>query len=352
MKTGINEGNFCVPWEVDMDSWWTHAPDWDVTAENDVGLCFSREVATSPRANYLRRLYNLQWGSNCSSVYTKHMWSAGWGSDLSNIADGLLYGLDSVRPFQVAFKKKNQVWHYAALKNGSKAACASKDMFCYFLPLSRCESGKIDPTPYRATLRAYRKYSHWIMPYIRRPQQWLRHRTYNFIKESMEAVSTPCAALHVRRGDIVLHGNNSRKYYPVSDYLALLPNTTTNIMLFTDDANAIEEARGVHPEYNWMYVTKKRYRGKEGGWQEHFPSGDPTFEVIALMAELKLAGYCDTLVHTVSSFSDVLYDEMTAAGKIVTRLKVDAGKAIESPEHTHSAEELTNLLELQKKHLK
>eukprot|EP00567_Pseudictyota_dubia_P001634 CAMPEP_0197468106 /NCGR_PEP_ID=MMETSP1175-20131217/65913_1 /TAXON_ID=1003142 /ORGANISM="Triceratium dubium, Strain CCMP147" /LENGTH=284 /DNA_ID=CAMNT_0043004201 /DNA_START=764 /DNA_END=1618 /DNA_ORIENTATION=- len=279
------------------------------------------------------------------------MWSAGWGADFSNLADGLLYGLQTGRPFQVAFKKKNQVWHYAALKNGSKAACASKDMFCFFLPLSGCESGNIDTTPYKVKLTEYRRYSSWLLPYIRRPQQWLRHRVYKFIKQSALHVSIPCALLHVRRGDIVLEGKNSRRYYPISDYLSMLPNATKNILLYTDDANAIDEAEDFHPEYNWMYLAKKRYRGKEGGWKGHFPSGDPTFEVIALMAELELAGQCDVLVHTVSNFADVLYDEMASTGKNITRLKVDGGKVIGGSQNVNSAEELSDLLKARKKHV-
>lgn len=351
MKSGIDKGHFCVPWEVDMDSWWNHAPEWDVTSENDQGLCFTRGETTSPRLQFLQRLHDLQWGGNCSLVYTKQMWSAGWGADLSNIADGILFGLQEGRPFQVAFKKTNQVWHYAALKNGSKAACSSKDMFCFFLPLSRCESGKIDTTPYRATLRTYQQHSHWMIPYIRRPKQWLRRRVFEFIKEHVPTISTPCAVLHVRRGDIVLEGNNSRRYYPISDYLEMLNTTKKNILLFTDDANAIEEALHFHPHKNWMYIAKKRYRGKEGGWKEHFPSGDPTFEVIALLAELSLARQCDVLVHTVSSFADVLYDEMVSTEKRVTRLKVDGGKVMGGPQNAHSAEELVELLESRGKNM-
>ena len=33
--------NFCVPWDVNTDDWWTHHPKWRVTHENDTHTCFS-----------------------------------------------------------------------------------------------------------------------------------------------------------------------------------------------------------------------------------------------------------------------------------------------------------------------
>jgi hypothetical protein len=71
-----NSSRICVPWTLNMDSWWTHNPDWgmDESSETDDTLCFTRQDNTA-RTYFLQKLYNLQFlEGNCSNVHTKHMY--------------------------------------------------------------------------------------------------------------------------------------------------------------------------------------------------------------------------------------------------------------------------------------
>jgi hypothetical protein len=68
-----------------------------------------------------------------------------------------------------------------------------------------------------------------------------------------------------------------------------------NILLLTDDQNAIDEAHREYWMYNWMYFNRTRFRGTEGGWENHFPSGDPkTAEVVTLLSIYRAVRYCDS----------------------------------------------------------
>lgn len=67
-----NVDKFCVPWTLNMDSWWTHHPEWNVVSESNETLCFAKEV--SSRTRLLKQMYENQFRTgNCSHVHTKHM---------------------------------------------------------------------------------------------------------------------------------------------------------------------------------------------------------------------------------------------------------------------------------------
>eukprot|EP00663_Eupelagonemidae_sp_cell21sb_P001929 gene1929-4762_t len=52
-------------------------------------------------------------------------------------------------------------------------------------------------------------------------------------------------------------------------------------VLMTDDQGAIDEAAGMGGSgIRWLYIDRPRWRGAEGGWENHFPSGDPKLEVV------------------------------------------------------------------------
>jgi hypothetical protein len=100
--------------------------------------------------------------------------------------------------------------------------------------------------------------------------------------------SDACSVIHVRRADVVLHKRDSRKYFPISEYLKRLPNEHkkpgSTILLLMDDANAIEEAHEFYPQINWKYLNRTRHRGTEGGWENQTPSKSPKMEVIVILA--------------------------------------------------------------------
>jgi hypothetical protein len=103
-----------------------------------------------------------------------------------------------------------------------------------------------------------------------------------------------------------------------------LPQKADNtVLLLTDDANAIDEALEFHPNIRWLYFRRKRFRGKEGGWENQVPSMDPKQEMVAILATLKLVPRCTTLIHSRSKFADALSRVM---GPHVTRLQVDSNE--------------------------
>jgi hypothetical protein len=247
---------------------------------------------------------------------------------MGHVAAGLLHGLDSNRPFQIVQDK--DFWHYAADKpqrRGNKPpVCPTGDMFCYFLPLGACNATAVDTLNTRPKGRPLIP---WAREYATRQQRWLRREVYDYLSNHSPKIDLPCAAIHVRRADVVLHGKYARKYFPISKYLEMLQEKVrdanyTNILLFTDDQNAIEEAESLHPSYNWMYLNRTRHRGSTGGFENQIPSGSPKDEVIVILAILRLAQKCDVLVHSTSSFATVIYDSMVESGRDIKRLQIDS----------------------------
>ena len=377
---------FCLPWFVSVDDWWTHHPGYRATigipsmggspegnnnknhifvGENDTHYCMT--VLPPRRSKYIRELYEIQFGattlkpavyaqelqieqganvpSHCRNVFTKRMWQAGWGADMSHLVDGLLYA----KHFNVPFQVSNDVpWHYAALnsrKHGQvasktipeMAACPTKDMYCYFLPITNCPPnnsqvfgipGKTEFAYSTLALNETKKNpqpslventNRWIIDYSTRSQTWLRKAVYDFAK-TVPPLSSPCVTVHVRRSDVVLHGKRARRYHAIDEYMALLPNTTvgdrasegpTTIFLLTDDENAIQEALTKYPQYpksryRWVFIPRKRFKGPEGGFENQIPSQDPKIEVIVLLTIFRLVRQCKTLIHSQSNMAEYI----------------------------------------------
>ena len=51
----------------------------------------------------------------------------------------------------------------------------------------------------------------------------------------------------------------------------------------TDSSVAIEETEAF-TEFTWHYLNRTRFKGSEGGWENHFPSGSRETEVIDILA--------------------------------------------------------------------
>lgn len=110
--------------------------------------------------------------------------------------------------------------------------------------------------------------------------------------------------MHVRRGDVLLHGDRSRAYIPVYLYVkaARIHLDTfgiSTILLLTDSAAAIEEAMACateHPEVcsgiNFRFLEKERWKGAEGGWENPFPTGVMSEELLAIQLEFALVQKC------------------------------------------------------------
>jgi len=351
--------NFCVPWSVNTDDWWTHEPEWEVAEENEHFTCFRKNANQSQSAVVWRRIYQNQFRNDkndCSSTYTRHMWSSGFGTDMENVVLGMQVAmLEKHAPLTMTLIDKPW-WHYSANKNdGSNATCLAKDMSCYFLPLTDCKPNarQADKNPI-TLIRKYNKDFMLVYNYVTRPQQWLRKEIYDMVRPMEMKLTTNsnnarCTVVHVRRADVVLHGSQARKYFSMADYVKLLPSTKQQekhtVLLLTDDANAIDEALEFHSDVaNWVYFDRPRHRGTAGGWEEQVPSRDPKKEVITILATLKLVQRCETLISSRSKFADAL---SRAMGPNTTKLQVDSemsGNVLDA-NNSASAEQLATLLE-------
>lgn len=301
--------SFCIPWEVSSDTWWTHHVEWVVFHEDDSHYCF-RRMKDPTRVAAMRAIYENQFQNDCSDPIYKKMWNSGLTNDFRNLVDGLMYSTRTMhQPFQVT----TEPWHYASPKpfNITTAACPSQDMFCYFLPLSKCPRKELNDTirkiPFfdRGSVLGpvlFDEPARWYLDYVGRQQTWLRHRVYQFVQK--QKVVAPCTALHVRRGDVISHGTHSRRYFAIADYLSTSKKIEHNIFLLTDDHNAIGEALHEFPDRNWMYIDRPRYSGNEGGFERHLPSNDPILEITVLLATFRLVRQCTSMVRGSSAFGD------------------------------------------------
>ena len=136
--------------------------------------------------------------------------------------------------------------------------------------------------------------------------------------------------MHVRRNDVVLHGKQARKYHTMEEYVNATKGTIRhNILLLTDDQNAIGEAKTKFPQYHWMYIDRPRFKGL-GEWEHQTPSDDPVLEVVILLAIFQLVQSCDQIILSMGRFSQYLYDEMKRSRKgkypSIDYINIDQGK--------------------------
>ena len=153
----------------------------------------------------------------------------------------------------------------------------------------------------------------------------------------------------MRRSDVILHDEFARKYFPVTDYVHLIPayrrkDPKQTVFLLTDDQNAIDEAHEFHPELRWKYINRTRFRGSEGGWEHQTPSNNPAKEVITLLSTFDLVKECSLLVHGSSKFSEMLWHIMSAANDKAKQRRVDSRKEVFSANHSRSEFELLKRL--------
>ena len=130
---------FCVPWTMNTDDWWTHAPSWDLAEEKIMFTCFRKTNQSVLWSKiYLNQLHN-----DCSNAYTRSKGSSGLGSNIENVALSLQNALQRKAPLAMKFRLPKSGWHYNAAKyDHSAAACPTKDLASYFLPIANCDQDK------------------------------------------------------------------------------------------------------------------------------------------------------------------------------------------------------------------
>ena len=360
---GNSKKPFCLDWSINSDDWWTHHPDWEVFNETENSYCF-HVISNVEKATLYRSIYVSQFPSrpkSCQKAVSAHMWNSGFGADFDNLVDKLRFAHRKRGvPFVVRTHPDNG-WHYAYPKHKPKGknvrradpVCDTKDMFCYFLPFTNCTSEESTvPTTtepflwqsnfylWEANQRIY-----WYFQYlVGRQQTWLRRRIYDFVlfyQAKFDLGSKPCTVFHVRRSDVVLHEDDSRRYHAISEYMNAVDlfrddkdNRTfpihKNIFLLTDDANAIDEAKEQYPNHHWMYVDRKRFRADEGGWENQIPSNDPALEIVILLGTFRLIQQCQSFVHTESNLGKLLAAELKhSVDPSFPTLNLDYGKGFD-----------------------
>jgi hypothetical protein len=324
-------------WEQEnVDDWWLHNPDWEVSRQNDTTFCFS-PIRQAERAHFLKnQLYPQQHLTNCSNVKAHILINSGFSAHVA--LNGKAFMSASRHNQTYVMVKHDRKWRYGRYLNKSHV-CDSVDMDCYFLPLSNCHAPdkQKDDIPSGQTFNVNGGHNTWIRDYMLRPKQWVRKRIYDMLKEVPHPIPTPCTVMHVRRTDAILEENwkKRRHYFPLSDYVERVPDDHKAIVLLTDDQTAIDEAHEFHSDRKWIYVNRTRHRGTEGGMNGHIPSGDPVYELSVILAEMQLAGHCQHLVFTRSGFKDLILQALQVKHPpaSIQISKIDLGR---QPNATHA----------------
>lgn len=321
--------SFCLSWDIDSDIWWTHNPEWEVADETDSYYCFHR-ITNSDEVAYIQLIYENQFHGSCQNQIALRMWSSGWNADMGQLLDSLRSAHLVGRPVQIT----ETPWHYASPDNAGKGnkiasspACPTEDQNCFFLAISDCPRASSDREDKLEQLekgsecvylpinaRCGYDQRRWLRHFLIRPQLWIRKLVYDFVKRHIDddgIIQTPCTAIHVRRSDVILHGKISRKYHGIGEYLNVTSWDPTfqiqqNVLLFTDDQNAIGEAQTLFPHYNWMHINRPRWKADEAGFERQLPSSQPIFEMVVLLSTFRLVQQCDNFVRATTGFADWL----------------------------------------------
>jgi len=324
--TCVNEeqGPCCAPWEYNADNWWTHHPDWEVTYEDHSTFCFSK-IQEEPKAEFFRKIHDLQWNANCSEVLQRQQINSGWAASFGRLCDAVWAAVHHGEPVQMTKHWEGMKWLYATDDTSSWAYCENQDMSCYLMPVSPCPPviGRGDDIRKTGGKKGSMEWL-WLKQYVGRMQQHVRKRIFEMMTEEFPSVRLPCTAMHVRRGDSGIPRRPFRRYASISEYLEVGKiQQGDTVVLLTDDASTIKEVQEHHPKYNWIYANRPRNNGTDGGFDGHIPSSDPAYDFVVIQAELQLASKCNKLVHGASSFSDLVYDAIQGSGTNVSRFFVD-----------------------------
>ena len=281
--------------------------------------------------------------------------NSGWGADLAHAVDGLLYAVTHRVPVELYLPVP---WQYTTGRRHQDPVCPTADLDCYFLAHSNCSTksrrsgGPLEKAHFWVPWKGFLGQASWqwmILQYATRAQTWLRHKAVDLA--ATVPLPTPCAVVHVRRADVVLHGRFSRRYHKIAEYMSSVMSSLPpqqqrqlgpHILLLTDDANAIAEAlaynRRHNLHYQWHYFDRPRHKGPEGGWENQIPSTDPEWEVVVLHATFLLIRRCNLLVHSKSNLADYYYAVMSQANAAVQRIDLDASKSHEQIHNAQNAE--------------
>jgi len=252
--------------------------------------------------------------SQCVPPYTIHNNAPnhGFAVDLVPIVRQFIkYGIKQNRPA----KFHNRPWNYA------KGVCEYNNMRCFFRPVLH-ELKCIPNQTTQISLDSVcdqNELVYYVLKYITEPLPTLL-LAIQMLVETVD-LKLPCAVIHLRRTDNLLndgwdHKKLKYKWVPLSEYIELGGtdlNKMASVFLMTDDAAAINETKAT-PSIPWRYIQRKRFNGKSGGWENHFPSGNKVMEIVTILALRELTSRCSLFIGTnPSSFGRLMHSGMRSA---------------------------------------
>lgn len=293
-----------------------------------------RQLADLPRLGepecctfefFKERMDTVQRGVCGKPAKKLNLFSHGWGVDLMvNTGDKLGgYSFVGGQPFYL--QSVHAAWHYA------DGVCPKNNTECYFYKVDaeRVGSNKTNcheivpplkenccsDTKY-LKIRQYFGYE-YLTQVLPKYQELATKRAENLLMPP----NTQCAVLHVRRSDTLLNkgwGGTGPPIYrnvSVAEYLDharvyLQRRNISHVIVMTDDLDAIYETDEFKDEFTWHWLKRERFRGGEGGWENHFPSGNREKEVIDILALIYATRQCSVLIASASRFAMMHYEGM------------------------------------------
>jgi len=205
----------------------------------------------------------------------------------------------------------NGAWHYA------QGVCEAEDLSCFFVTPECIDNSTLElDIDFDDEFEPTNGHLLW---YLTRPLPHIQDLVVELASEIQ--LSTPCAVVHVRHSDRTLNrgwgnlGNESVaplfSYHPLREYIkkggdVLAEHGVENLLLLTDDADVVEETKSIQG-YEWKYFDKPRFKGSEGGWENHFPA-DRKSEMIHILALRRLTPLCEVWIGSKSSFASFLQE--------------------------------------------
>lgn len=320
----------CAPWTSNTDKWWSQNYLWTLSHENQSHTCFEK-IVDEQQIDFLVKLHQLQ--QQCEYRVQQSQISSGYAAALQAVARSFYASYQSGYAFQITLAHDTANWNFSPKNASHWAYCETRDMNCFYLPLSPCaaEQGRNDaPRGNKPSSGKALQEFQWLREHAFRVRHVIRQhvqlywetqpeRVQAFVKET----NSKCTTIHVRRGDIAF--GKGRRYAAVDEYLeagGVQPGET--VLLLTDDASAVDEVEQyLLNDQNWIYVDRPRTRGTALGFEGFIPSQDPAFEVLSILAELQLASHCQKLVHGKSGFVTVIAEAMSSPELVYLEIQLD-----------------------------
>jgi hypothetical protein len=248
-------------------------PHWWILAPHPIGLPghlfamfdilqYRHPAVTSASTRFVMNVNCTKDTHNCTPGCDKTKivvtWCAGWGADTVRFADNLLRSLVDFQPMQIGpvrypYRKSFPAWNNQIGWSYTFGACQSNFLDCFFLDHSPCPAILADVWNDPGLININQKSNRFISNkpqnenYNTRPLWWKElvgtptvnipetmlydlkgeialHTAYSYFLrpkynlrtlihqkvDSFHLLQDSCAFMHVRRGDILLHGSQSR----------------------------------------------------------------------------------------------------------------------------------------------